>query len=147
MAAALESGRYRANSMVDTSPGYVVVGPKRIEDTSDLGRVSLTTVLSRSSNVGITKIAMSLEADQLWQSMTRFGFGSLTSDRKSTPVAKPSVASEIHQAFDVQCNTSPQVTFHLVFFVNHISNSGHLFIRQVLHSYFCTYLSFLQDIT
>ena len=65
--------------MVDTSPGYVVVGPKRIEDTSDLGRVSLTTVLSRSSNVGITKIAMSLEADQLWQSMTRFGFGALTS--------------------------------------------------------------------
>ena len=79
LAAALESGRYRANSMVDTSPGYVVVGPKRIEDTSDLGRVSLTTVLSRSSNVGITKIAMSLEADQLWQSMTRFGFGALTS--------------------------------------------------------------------
>ena len=79
MAAALESGRYRANSMVDTSPGYVVVGPKRIEDTSDLGRVSLTTVLSRSSNVGITKIAMSLEPDQLWQSMTRFGFGAVTS--------------------------------------------------------------------
>ncbi len=79
LAAALESGRYRANSMVDTSPGYVTVGPKRIEDTSDLGRVSLTTVLSRSSNVGITKIAMSLEADQLWQSMTRFGFGALTS--------------------------------------------------------------------
>ncbi len=79
MAAALESGRYRASSMIDTSPGYVVVGPKRIEDSSDLGRVSLTTVLSRSSNVGITKIAMSLEADQLWQTMTRFGFGSLTS--------------------------------------------------------------------
>ena len=79
MAAALESGRYRASSMVDTSPGYVVVGPKRIEDSSDLGRVSLTTVLSRSSNVGITKIAMSLEADQLWRTMTQFGFGSLTS--------------------------------------------------------------------
>jgi len=79
MAAALESGRYRASSMIDTSPGYVVVGPKRIEDSKNLGRVSLTTVLSRSSNVGITKIAMSLEADQLWQVMTRFGFGSLTS--------------------------------------------------------------------
>ncbi|MDH3440327.1 MAG: penicillin-binding transpeptidase domain-containing protein [Gammaproteobacteria bacterium] len=79
MAAALESGRYRASSMVDTAPGYVVVGPKRIEDSKNLGRISLTTVLSRSSNVGITKIAMSLESDQLWQMMTRFGFGSLTS--------------------------------------------------------------------
>ena len=79
MAAAIESGRYRASSMVDTSPGYVVVGPKRIEDSRNLGRVSLTTVLSLSSNVGATKIAMSLEPDQLWQTMTQFGFGSLTS--------------------------------------------------------------------
>lgn len=78
IAAALESGRYRASSMVDTAPGYVVVGPKKIEDTRDLGRVSLTTVLSRSSNVGATKIAMSLEPDQLWSTMTRFGLGSLT---------------------------------------------------------------------
>ena len=79
MAAALESGRYRASSMIDTSPGYVVVGPKKIEDHSNLGRISLSTVLARSSNVGATKIAMSLESDQLWQTMTRFGLGSLTS--------------------------------------------------------------------
>jgi cell division protein FtsI (penicillin-binding protein 3) len=79
MAAAIESGRYRASSMVDTSPGYVVVGPKRIEDSRNLGRISLTTVLALSSNVGATKIAMSLEPDQLWQTMTKFGFGSLTS--------------------------------------------------------------------
>ena len=78
IAAALESGRYRAGSMVDTAPGYVVVGPKKIEDPRNLGRVSLTTVLSRSSNVGATKIAMSLEPDQLWSTMTRFGLGSLT---------------------------------------------------------------------
>jgi len=79
LAAALESGRYRASSMVDTSPGYVIVGPKKIEDPRNLGRVSLTTVLSRSSNVGATKIAMSLEPDQLWNVMASFGLGSLTS--------------------------------------------------------------------
>jgi len=78
LAAALESGRYRASSMVDTAPGFVVVGPKKIEDPRNLGRISLTTVLSRSSNVGVTKIAMSLEPDQLWGAMTRFGLGSLT---------------------------------------------------------------------
>ena len=78
-AAALESGRYRASSMIDTSPGYIVVGPKRIADKNDLGRASMTTILSRSSNVGFTKISMSLESDQLWQMMTQFGLGSLTS--------------------------------------------------------------------
>ena len=79
LAAAIESGRYRASSMVDTSPGYVLVGPKKIEDPRNLGRVNLTTILSRSSNVGATKIAMSLEPDQLWNVMAKFGLGSLTS--------------------------------------------------------------------
>ena len=79
VAAALESGDYRASSVVDTSPGYVVVGPKKIEDKRDLGRISLTTMLSRSSNVGATKIGLSLEPDQLWSTMTRFGLGALTS--------------------------------------------------------------------
>ena len=78
IAAALESGQYQPDSMVDTAPGFLTVGPKRIEDLRNLGRVSLTTVLARSSNVGATKIAMSLEPDLLWRTMTKFGLGSLT---------------------------------------------------------------------
>ena len=78
VAAALESGQYLPTSIVDTAPGFVVVGPKRIEDTRNLGRVSLTTILARSSNVGITKLAMTLQPDQLWETMTQFGLGELT---------------------------------------------------------------------
>lgn len=78
VAAALESGQYRPGSVIDTSPGYVVVGAKTIEDSHNLGRISLTTILARSSNVGVTKLAMTLEPDQLWNTMTRFGLGSLT---------------------------------------------------------------------
>ena len=79
IAAALESGRFRPSSIVDTAPGFVTVGAKRIEDRRNLGRVSLTTILARSSNVGVAKLAMSLEPEQLWQSMSRFGLGALTS--------------------------------------------------------------------
>lgn len=78
VAAALESGDYRPSSIVDTAPGYVVVDAKRIEDPRNLGRISLTTILARSSNVGVTKLAMSLQPEQLWQTMTKFGLGSLT---------------------------------------------------------------------
>ncbi len=78
VAAALESGQYRPGSTVDTAPGFVTVGAKRIEDRRNLGRVSLTTILARSSNVGVTKLAMTLEPDQLWDTMTQFGFGTLT---------------------------------------------------------------------
>jgi len=78
VAAALESGDYRASSVIDTSPGYVTVGAKTIEDHRNLGRISLTTILARSSNVGATKLAMSLQPDQLWSSMSSFGLGSMT---------------------------------------------------------------------
>jgi cell division protein FtsI (penicillin-binding protein 3) len=78
VAAALESGEYRPSSVVDTAPGFVKVGAKRIEDRRNLGRISLTTILARSSNVGVTKVAMSLPPDQLWSTMTGFGFGALT---------------------------------------------------------------------
>ena len=76
--AALESGQYRAGSTIDTSPGYVDIGAKRIEDSRNLGRINLTTILVRSSNVGITKLAMTLPAEQLWDSLTKFGLGEMT---------------------------------------------------------------------
>ena len=78
VAAALESGEYRPSSIIDTAPGHVTVGAKKISDNRNLGRVSLTTILARSSNVGVTKLAMQLQPDQLWDTMTQFGLGELT---------------------------------------------------------------------
>ncbi len=78
VAAALESGQYRPSSVVDTSPGFVTVGSKKIEDSRNLGRISLTTILARSSNVGVTKLAMTLQPDQLWDTMSHFGLGEMT---------------------------------------------------------------------
>jgi len=78
VAAALESGQYRPSSIIDTAPGHITVGLKKIEDRRNLGRISLTTILARSSNVGVTKLAMSLPAEQLWTTMTQFGLGTLT---------------------------------------------------------------------
>jgi len=79
VAAALESGQYRPSSIIDTAPGFVVVGAKKIEDSRNLGEISLTTILARSSNVGVTKLAMTLQPDQLWDTMSEFGLGQMTS--------------------------------------------------------------------
>jgi cell division protein FtsI (penicillin-binding protein 3) len=78
VAAALESGQYRPSSVIDTAPGFVIVGAKKIEDSRNLGQISLTTILARSSNVGVTKLAMTLQPDQLWETMTEFGLGEMT---------------------------------------------------------------------
>jgi cell division protein FtsI (penicillin-binding protein 3) len=76
MAAALESGHYDPNTQIDTTP--LTVGVKLIEDKHPLGVVDMTTVLAKSSNVGMTKIALSLEREQLWSVLYQLGFGQLT---------------------------------------------------------------------
>ncbi len=78
VAAALESGAYKADSRVDTSPGYITVGVKKIEDKNNLGRIGLGTLLAKSSNVGASMIAMSLDAEYLWKVLSGFGLGSPT---------------------------------------------------------------------
>jgi cell division protein FtsI (penicillin-binding protein 3) len=75
VAAALESGQYRPDSRIDTSPGLIQVANKVIEDKHNLGVIDLTTMLARSSNVGATKIAMSLPSEHLWNVLNRFGLG------------------------------------------------------------------------
>lgn len=75
VAAALESGQYEPDTLVDTAPGFIQVGAKLIEDKRNHGRIDLAALLARSSNVGATKVAMSLEPEQLYEVLTRFGLG------------------------------------------------------------------------
>lgn len=78
LAAALESGRYGHNSEVDTSPGFLQVGSYTIRDHRDYGVLDMTGILTKSSNVGASKLALSLEAGHLWDIYRRFGFGTVT---------------------------------------------------------------------
>ena len=77
-AAGIDSGRYHANTIIDTSPGYVQIGAKRIPDKHNLGAISLTTVIAKSSNVGMTKMAMTLAPQSMRDMLTAFGFGEVT---------------------------------------------------------------------
>jgi cell division protein FtsI (penicillin-binding protein 3) len=78
MAAALASGQYRPDSVVDTSPGFIQVGNKVFEDEHDLGVIDLATILAKSSNVGTAKVALSLKPEQIWRTLTALGFGQVT---------------------------------------------------------------------
>ena len=75
-AAAMERGRFDSRSRIDTSPGYLMVSGHPIKDSRDLGSLSLAGILRQSSNVGATRVALSLQRDELWQSFREFGFGS-----------------------------------------------------------------------
>jgi len=78
VAAALESGRYRPGTPVDTSPGWLQVGRLTVRDIRDFGPIDVATVITKSSNVGVTKIALDLPAEALWQVLRQAGFGAPT---------------------------------------------------------------------
>ena len=75
IAAALESGRYSAKSVIDTAPGYMAVNEKLLEDPRNYGELDLETILSKSSQIGITKIALDLDMQDLRGLFDRVGLG------------------------------------------------------------------------
>lgn len=78
IAVALESGSYRPRTLIDTHGGVLKVGSLTLKDEKDFGLIDVTTVLTKSVNTGSAQIALSLDRGLLWQSLTRFGFGSET---------------------------------------------------------------------
>lgn len=78
MAEALDSGDYTPISLVD-SQGALIVNDRIVtEEGSELGRVSLTTVLAQSSNVGAARVALTREPHAIWDVLSGFGIGRLT---------------------------------------------------------------------
>ena len=75
MLAALESGQYQLESLIDTSPGYLKVEYKTFVDPVNYGELDLRGVLSKSSQVGTTKIALNLDAHEMRDVFSRVGFG------------------------------------------------------------------------
>jgi cell division protein FtsI (penicillin-binding protein 3) len=78
MAAALESGKFRASSTIDTAPGYRRFGRFTIRDHRNYGVINLTDVIAKSSNVGISKIATDLGGDVIRDLYARLGLGQPT---------------------------------------------------------------------
>ena len=78
VAAALASGRFNADSIIDTGPGYIEVGTSIFHDEHNLGPIPIATVLAKSSNVGMAHIALALEPKQIWTTLSGLGFGQVT---------------------------------------------------------------------
>ena len=73
--AALESGKYTPKTLIDTSPGYIKVDRKSLLDPVNYGVIDVTKILTKSSQVGISKLALDLDEQEVWELFSRFGFG------------------------------------------------------------------------
>ncbi|MDX1610486.1 MAG: penicillin-binding transpeptidase domain-containing protein [Halofilum sp. (in: g-proteobacteria)] len=78
IAAALDSGRYRPGTPVFDAPATLRVAGHVIRDPRELGTLDVAGVIRKSSNVGASKIALSLEPRRLWETFARFGLGTTT---------------------------------------------------------------------
>src|SRR5262249_9843148 len=65
IATALYSGKYQPNSIIDTYPGWIRVDHHVVQDEHNNGPLTVKQVLQLSSNVGVTKMILSLPSDQL----------------------------------------------------------------------------------
>lgn len=78
VAAAIANGSFSSESMVNTSPGWYMVRGHTIQDEHDYGRINLSNILVKSSNVGAAKVALSTPPEQIWDVFHRVGLGETT---------------------------------------------------------------------
>lgn len=77
-AAAMQFGGYKPTTRIDTSPGYMRIGPATIHDAHPNNVLTVAEVVKKSSNVGAAKMALSLDKKKLWNVFNGLGFGAAT---------------------------------------------------------------------
>nr|WP_317615722.1 penicillin-binding transpeptidase domain-containing protein [Colwellia sp. C1TZA3] len=75
---ALEFGSIKKDSIIDTSPGWMRLGGSRVSDARYLGKITLSELLVHSSNVGTTKLALSVPKNYLIDKFFDAGFSEET---------------------------------------------------------------------
>jgi cell division protein FtsI (penicillin-binding protein 3) len=75
VAAALEAGVIKPDSVLQTAPGYLTVGDATIHDAHPETLLTVGQVIQKSSNVGAAKLALALPRASLWGMLSGVGFG------------------------------------------------------------------------
>ena len=78
LVAALESGEFDIDTIIDTSPGRIKVGDKVLPDPRNYGAITVSRVIEKSSQVGVTKMAQAVGHENIIDVFQRFGLGSET---------------------------------------------------------------------
>ncbi len=75
IAAALEAGKLRPETVVGTLGGRLQIGPATIHDAHPYESLTVEQVIQKSSNIGSARIALSLPAETMWRTLAQAGFG------------------------------------------------------------------------
>lgn len=76
VATALDAGVVRPDTVIDTGPGWLMVGDRRISDVHAKGVMTVAEAIQLSSNVALAKIALEkVHGEDYWRLLTHAGFG------------------------------------------------------------------------
>ncbi len=78
VATALETGKVKPDTIIDTGGGTLTIGGRTIHDSHPDTQLTVAQVIQKSSNVGAAKMALSLEPETMWNSLHESGFGETT---------------------------------------------------------------------
>jgi cell division protein FtsI (penicillin-binding protein 3) len=74
-AVALDSRMFRPETVIQTAPGSLTIGPATIHDAHPGGAMTVSQIIQKSSNVGSAKMALALPAEKMWTLFSQVGFG------------------------------------------------------------------------
>jgi cell division protein FtsI (penicillin-binding protein 3) len=75
IALAMEKGKVKFDTPIETAPGKLHIGPATISDSHAHGILTVAEVIQKSSNVGSAKIALSMQPADMWTMFNTAGFG------------------------------------------------------------------------
>lgn len=75
VSAALQDGTVTPETRIDTDPGWLQIGDRRIHDVHPKGLIDIAQIIQVSSNVGAAKIALEMKSEDYWNMLSRAGFG------------------------------------------------------------------------
>jgi len=75
VATALEAGRIKPLTVIDTAPGRYSLGGFTISDTHNYGALTVEGVIQKSSNIGALKISQKMTPHEMWDAYTALGYG------------------------------------------------------------------------
>ena len=74
-ALALEQGKVRFDTPIQTAPGKMTIGTATISDAHAHGVLTVAQVIQKSSNIGSAKLALSMKPEEMWTMFDSLGFG------------------------------------------------------------------------
>jgi cell division protein FtsI (penicillin-binding protein 3) len=74
-ALALEQGKFRFDTPIQTAPGKMTIGTATISDAHAHGMLTVAQVIQKSSNIGSAKLALAMKPEEMWTMFDNLGFG------------------------------------------------------------------------